>query len=287
MPPSTANWWAHATKQTRAAAHRKTRLATALGSGAFEPVRVALAEGRLLVDQAQVIVAAVEALPADLDDRIRVDAQVSLVGYAVHHDARELRILGNRILEVVAPEVGEAHEAKQLAAEEREAEAAASFRMVEDGHGRCHGRFTISSLHGAMLRKQLLAIAAPKHRARVDGQAPEPGRPSAHRLGEAFAEYIETYPTDRLPQYRWRLGHGGGDHDRGHPDGRVEGSGVGHRPPDQPRPGPEARLPGRDHPRRPRHPVPSPRPGSEDPVPHRTPADRPGPGTGRLHRGGL
>jgi hypothetical protein len=28
---STANWWAHATKQTRAAAHRKTRLAAALG----------------------------------------------------------------------------------------------------------------------------------------------------------------------------------------------------------------------------------------------------------------
>ena len=50
-----------------AAAHRKTRLATALGSGAFEPARVALAEGMLLVDQAQVIVAAVEALPADLD----------------------------------------------------------------------------------------------------------------------------------------------------------------------------------------------------------------------------
>ena len=197
----TANWWAHATKQTRAAAHRKTRLAAALGSEAFEPVRVALAEGRLLVDQAQVIVAAVEALPADLDDRIRVDAQASLVGYAVHHDARELRILGNRILEVVAPEVGEAHEAKQLLErEEREAAAAASFRMVEDGHGKCHGRFTISALHGAMLRKQLLAIAAPKHRTRVDGQAPEPGRPSTHRLGEAFAEYIETYPTDRLPK---------------------------------------------------------------------------------------
>ena len=53
---STANWWAHATKQTRAAAHRKTRLAAALGSEAFEPVRVALAEGRVLVDQAQVIV---------------------------------------------------------------------------------------------------------------------------------------------------------------------------------------------------------------------------------------
>ena len=72
--------------------------------------------------------------------------------------------------------------------------------MFEDGHGRCHGRFTLPALHGAMLRKQLMAIAAPKHRAQVDGLAPEPGRPSAHRLGEAFAEYIETYPTDRLPK---------------------------------------------------------------------------------------
>ena len=50
-----------------------------------------------------------------------------------------------------------------------------------------------------MLNKQLLAIAAPKHRANIDGQASAPGRPSAHRLGEAFQEYIETYPTDRLP----------------------------------------------------------------------------------------
>ncbi len=97
------------------AAHRKTRLAAALGSEAFEPVRVALAEGRLLVDQAQVIVAAVQALPADLDPTgSAADAQATLVGYAVHHDARELRILGNRILEVIAPEVGEAHEAKLL-----------------------------------------------------------------------------------------------------------------------------------------------------------------------------
>ena len=155
---------------------------------------MALAEGRLLVDQAQVIVAAVEALPADLDPQVAADAQATLVGYAVHHDARELRILGNRILEVVAPEVGEAHEARVLEREEREAEAAASFRIVEDGHGRCHGRFTISSLHGAMLKKQLLARAAPKHRTRVDGQAPEPGRPSA-RTGWGRRSRSTSRPT--------------------------------------------------------------------------------------------
>ena len=55
---STANWWAHATNLTRAGAHRKTRLAAALDTTRHEPVRVALAEGRLLTDQAEVIIAA-------------------------------------------------------------------------------------------------------------------------------------------------------------------------------------------------------------------------------------
>ena len=89
---------------------------------------------------------------------------------------------------------------RSSAREERDAEAAATFRMYEDGHGKWHGRFTLPGLHGAMLKKTLMAIAAPKHRAAVDGQAPEPGLPSAHRLGQAFCQYIETYPEDLLPK---------------------------------------------------------------------------------------
>ena len=196
---STANWWAHATQQTRPAAHHKTRLATALGSEVFEPVRVALAEGRLLVDQAQVIITAVEALPEHIDPAIKDDALATLIGYAVHHDAKALRILGRRILDVVAPEVGEAHEARLLEKEERDAEAAAVFRMTDDGHGKCHGRFTIPVHVAAQLRQLLLAIAAPKHRAQVDGQAPVPGRPSAHRMGEAFCELVMGYPAAHAP----------------------------------------------------------------------------------------
>ncbi len=72
--------------------------------------------------------------------------------------------------------------------------------MFDDGHGTTHGRFTIPTLHGAILKKAVLAIAAPKHRAAVDGHAPTPGTPTDHRLGEAFLEYLENYPTDRLPQ---------------------------------------------------------------------------------------
>ncbi len=62
---STANWLAHHTKLTRREAHRQTRLATALEK--YEQTRVALAEGRLHVEQAEVICRALDELPEDLD----------------------------------------------------------------------------------------------------------------------------------------------------------------------------------------------------------------------------
>ena len=64
---STANWWSHTAKLTRAEAHRMSRLAGRLAE-AHEPVRVALATGVVLPDQAAVIVDAVDALPGDLAD---------------------------------------------------------------------------------------------------------------------------------------------------------------------------------------------------------------------------
>ncbi len=48
-----------------------------------------------------------------------------------------------------------------------------------------------------MLKKALLAWPH-KHRAAVDGTH-RPERPSATRLGQAFVEYVERYPTERLP----------------------------------------------------------------------------------------
>ena len=146
------------------------------------------------------IIGAVQALPDHIDPEIVVDALATLVGYAEDHDAKALRILGRRILDVVAPEVGEAHEAQVLEGEEREAEAAAVFRMTDDGHGKCHGRFTISSRHGAMLKKSLLAIAAPKHRAATDGQAPAPGRAVGTPAGRGLRGVRRgATPSDELP----------------------------------------------------------------------------------------
>ncbi len=146
------------------------------------------------------IVRAVDALPEEAEAWVAPKAQQWLLDQANHHDAKTLRVLGKRILEVIDPAAADAHEARLLEQEEQAADAAAMFRMHDDGHGRCHGKFTISSRHAAMLKKALLAKAAPKHQAAVNGQAPEPGVPTAHKMGLAFQEYIETYPADALPK---------------------------------------------------------------------------------------
>ncbi|GAW49587.1 HNH nuclease [Nocardioides sp. PD653] len=194
---STAVWWAHATNQTRREAIRQMSLATALSNG-HEPVRVALAAGDVLVEQAQVIVRAVEQLPADLDQTLVERAEAHLVAEARHHDAKTLRILGRRLFEVVAPEEADAREAKILGREEAEAAASLRLTMAEDGHGRVHGRFTLDTLTGAMLKKALLAIAAPQHQAATNGLLGQ-RRPGPERMGRAFAELIQRYPVDRLP----------------------------------------------------------------------------------------
>ncbi len=190
---SPANWLAHQTRTTRPTVHRAARLAARLDE-AHRCLDEALASAAINVEQASVIVDAVDDLPDELDPAVVAQAEAFLLREAADHDARALRILGRRLLEVIDPEAAEAEEARRLKAEEAAARAAASFTMSEDGQGKCHGRFTIPSLHGSMLRKALLALAAPSRH--PDRPAETPTR---HRLGEAFMEYLETHPADTLP----------------------------------------------------------------------------------------
>ena len=75
------------------------------------------------------------------------------------------------------PEVAEQEIAKQLEAEEEAAARATSFIMVDDGHGKARGRFTLPSLHGQMLLKLLQGFANPQ----IEDAIPrtEPSRPAA------------------------------------------------------------------------------------------------------------
>ncbi len=192
---SAANWLAHETRTTRPVVHRLARLAERL-EAAHPEVGEALAGGDLVLDQAEVVVEAVDALPSDLVDTDTVRrAEAYLLAQARDHDARALRILGRRLLEVVDPEAADLEEARRLEAEESEARAAASFTMSDDGHGRVHGRFTLPSLHGSMLRKHLMALSAPGRKPDVPASTP-----SRHAMGLAFAEYVETRPDDTVPR---------------------------------------------------------------------------------------
>ncbi len=194
------SWWAHETNTTRVEAHRTAKLAESLEC--HESVREALAEGRLVTEQARVVVDAVDALPTAVEAWVPEAAVSYLLEKAGEHDARTLRVIGRRILEVIDPEAADAEEARQLEAEEKDALAAASFTMSDDGHGRCHGRFSVPSLHGEMLRKHLMALASPARdvtgAADPEGAA-QPRMLSRHRMGAAFTEYVETRPGGSVP----------------------------------------------------------------------------------------
>ena len=193
MPPRRAGGRAP-TRTTRAEAHRTARLAAALER--HDEVASALARGDLRTDQARVIVEAVDALPADVEDWVPAAATAFLLDHAADHDAKALRILGRRVLEVIDPAAADAEEARRLEAEAAAARAAASFTLVDDGHGRSHGRFAIPTLHADMLRKHLMAIVFPGQLA----DAPTGIRTlTRHRMGQAFLDYIETRPTDSVP----------------------------------------------------------------------------------------
>ena len=164
-------------------------------------MRTALASGDLRTDQAGVIVAAVDALPDDVAAWVPAAATEFLLDKATEHDAKALRVLGRRLLEVIDPAAADAEEARRLAKEEAHARAVASFTMSDDGEGTCHGRFTLPSLHGQMLRKDLLARAATARKASGEdaGKQDGGGRFSRHQLGLAFMDYIETRPAESTP----------------------------------------------------------------------------------------
>ena len=175
--------WTHATKQTRASVRGAEKLAFALTER--HHVRGALATGDLLVDQARVIVRALDTLPADLDPATVVEAERHLVAAARDHDAKSLRIL-RRLLEVVAPGMADAYEARLLEREERAAAAGTRLTLRDTGRGGYVGTFEIPTFHGAALQKLLLGDTTHRHQ-----QGPA-------RLGRAFCELIEDKVTTTL-----------------------------------------------------------------------------------------
>jgi hypothetical protein len=206
---NTPAWWAHVTGQRVPAAHGVAKLAERLDQDTHTTLREALAAGRVNCDQARVVLDAVDALPTDLiGPDLVADAEAHLVGLADldrddRFDPRMLRIAGKKVLEVLAPDIAEAHRARQLESEEREAAASAFLTMGSDGHGSMVGRFKVPILHGQILAKHLDAIAAPRHQHATGGTTTDPdgvrvAKPL--RWGQALCEYLETRDAAGMPR---------------------------------------------------------------------------------------
>ena len=189
---STAAWVRAATGVTGTQAHRAVRQARAMQ--AHPATATALAAGSLRTEQALVITQAVDALPEEVADQ-KPEAEAHLLAAAREHDAKALRVLGKKLLEVIAPDRADELIAQQLEAEEKRARDHAFIKTWSDGNGSTYGKFKIPDLHGAMLTAALHALGNPNRPEPIDRT--NKGTPQV--MGEAFCQLIEHLPVDRLP----------------------------------------------------------------------------------------
>ncbi|HTW16824.1 MAG TPA: DUF222 domain-containing protein [Nocardioides sp.] len=218
-------WTASATHRRRGDCAADLRLASALGE---RPVlAAALREGRVNLDQARVIASALAKLPAEVSSSVVDEAEAALVGYADRFDPTELARLGRRILDVIAPEIAEAVEARHLA----DLEASAHHRMrlglraLGDGTTRISG--LIPDASAARLATYLHAFTNPRRddttppadpslveegpnadstlvevRAKRASKPSEPTSnpvPYGRKTAQAFCHLLETLDPTRLP----------------------------------------------------------------------------------------
>jgi hypothetical protein len=195
---SLSSWLAKQTRMTGGEAARRVRLAKTLNT--HPQTKQAVATGQVLPEQAAVIGQAVDRLDDEYAGE-RAEAEQYLLDKAAEFDANKLAELGRRLFEVIDPDGADEHEAKLLAKQEARARKLTEFRLWTDPDGLSHGKFTLPAAQASMLNKALKALAAPKHVRSQEGVGSyDHEKPTPQRMGWAFMEYIERYPTDRLPK---------------------------------------------------------------------------------------
>ncbi|MEO6511539.1 MAG: DUF222 domain-containing protein [Nocardioides sp.] len=191
---STAHWLADEARDDPGQIRARERVANSLGT----QVSAAMSQGSLNFAQARVIVEALDRLPAGLDPELREKGEAYLVAEAAHFGPRELRRLGDRLLEVIAPDVADEAEYQRLLAEERRARSATrvTFRDRGDGSSDVHAR--VPTPVARRLRTYLEAYTAPR---RTPLGEDVERLPAARRRGEAFCAFLENLPTNGLPKH--------------------------------------------------------------------------------------
>jgi hypothetical protein len=102
------------------------------------------------------------------------------------------------VLEVLAPEVAEAHEAKLLAKDEQDAWDHSSISHGPLGHGRSRAVVTLPDSVMDRWLTQLHAFTSPR---REHQTPPSERMPYPRKLAHAFTALLERIPEDWLPQH--------------------------------------------------------------------------------------
>jgi hypothetical protein len=194
-----AGWLAPRIQADSPAVRADQRLAQALDSR-WSKVAAGMAAGVVSPDQARVIVHGLEALPDHLGAEIVTQAEAQLVEYAKEFAPAELRKLARRILDVVAPEIAEAEEAKLLEKEEQHAREKTSLRTRRLGDGTSRTTIVYPDADADRLHTYLDAFTSPrKHDDAVSGE--EDRIPHHRKLGHAFCALLEHLNPDKLPDH--------------------------------------------------------------------------------------
>ena len=204
-----AAWLATETRTEYQSARADQELATRLDRR-WHHVAAALTAGTLSVEQARTVVHALDRLPSDLPGETADRAESALIELADGFRPTQLRRLGRRILETVAPEVAEAEEARRLRAEEQRASRRlrVGFRPLGDGVT----RITIDTHDSIAVRFKtyLHAYTSPRHetsRHRTTSadlraaSSPLEAVPYGERMAGAFAALLEHLDPHRLPRH--------------------------------------------------------------------------------------
>ncbi len=192
-----AAWLDHHARLDRSAARAEQRVSEALGRR-WRQVQAGMREGEVSFRQADVITRALDRLPEHLDPEVLALAEQRLVAEAGSFGPQELRVMGRRILDVVAPELAEEQERKALEAEEQ----AASDRVWLTGRRRGDGRTRVVGDIPDAVWDRVVTCVEPYLSPRQPGQEPgnpDDRRPYEMRFGAGFASFLENVDPQRLP----------------------------------------------------------------------------------------
>ncbi|WP_344302091.1 HNH endonuclease signature motif containing protein [Nocardioides bigeumensis] len=198
-----ADWVARQTRCDKRAAHAQQTLAEAL-DGRWARIGGGVTSGRVHLDQARVIVRALDLLPPQVGPEVRRLAEERLLEFADSFGPRELVKLGDRILAYVAPEVADAEELKALEAAERRAETRTRLTYTTRPDGSLEYSGILPPVEGAILKTVIDAKSSPRRRDQAGGWTdPATGqRLTADQVrGEAFRDLIANLDPQDLGQH--------------------------------------------------------------------------------------